>query len=108
MNDERRVRWRMTYQELLYLTRTRPDMLEHWATLGALGPRWKEPRDRGKWRHVTRECAQRAVIMSRLVQAGVLPERAAEISANHTLKDETDLVVTTGPVTVQVRRDDLP
>ena len=48
---------------------------------------WKEPRDRGKWRHITKECAGRAIIMERLVQQGISEERAAPLAASYTRKD---------------------
>lgn len=77
----------MTLDELCYTVRRTPVDLERWAELGALGERWKEPRDRGKWRHITKDTAGRTIIMERLIQAGFDEERAAPIAASYVRKD---------------------
>lgn len=107
-NDVGRVRWRMTLDELCYATKASAMLIEEWAQLGAYGPRWRENRDRGKYRHVTREMAQRAVIMSRLVQAGMKPEAAARISVEHTVRITDPLIARIGAVEITIKRDDLP
>lgn len=76
----------MTLDELCYTVRRTPVDLERWAELGALGERWKEPRDRGKWRHITKEVAGRAIIMERLVQSGIEEERAVPIASHYDRK----------------------
>jgi hypothetical protein len=103
-----RVRWRVTLDQLCHLCDANPYTLEYWAALGALGPRWKEPRNSGKWRHITREAADRAVLMSRIVKAGVEPWRAAQIASTHQHGDTTPLTVTIGEVQIQVSREELP
>lgn len=108
MADDGRIRWRMTLDELCYVTKASPNLVEQWAQLGAYGPRWKEKRDRGKYRHVTREMAQRCVIMSRLVQAGMKPEAAARIAVEHTLRDTDPLIARLGPIQITINREDLP
>jgi len=109
MSDAKaRVRWRMTLDELAYATKVSPITLEEWAQLGAYGPRWKENRDRGKWRHITREVAQRAVVMSRLVRAGLTTITAADIARTHEVGDDMPLYAHQGEVTLIVKRNDLP
>lgn len=76
----------MTFDELCYTVRRKPDELERWAALGALGNRWREPRDRGKWRHMTKDTAGRVIIMDRLVLAGIDEESAAKIASSYTRK----------------------
>ena len=82
-----RQRWRMPLDELCWRAKTTQPELEEWSRLGAFGPRWKEPRDRGKWRHVTRDLAQQAIVMRALLDAGVEPEKAAEITSQHRRQD---------------------
>jgi methyl coenzyme M reductase subunit C len=77
----------MTLDELCYSVRRTPVDLERWAELGALGDRMKEPRDRGKWRHITKDTAGRTIIMDRLVQAGLDEERAASIARTYVRRD---------------------
>jgi Fe2+ transport system protein FeoA len=98
----------MTLDELCFLTARSPVDLERWAQLGAFGLRWKEPRDRGKWRHISRATAQRAVIMERLVQLGIDEEHSAAIASTHEVKDkDKPLDVTIRGVTLTVHRADL-
>jgi Fe2+ transport system protein FeoA len=107
-SDAGRVRWRMTLDELCYATKASAMLIEQWAQLGAYGPRWRENRDRGKYRHVTREMAQRAVIMSRLVRAGMKEEAAAKIAVEHQVRTTEPLIARLGEVHITIRRDDLP
>ncbi len=74
-----RTRWRMTLQELCYRVKARPSDLEEWARLGALGPSWRETTE-NKWRHITKKCANRAIVMRELLGVGLEPEVAAELS----------------------------
>ena len=98
----------MTLDELCAVTRQTPNDLERWAQLGAFGPRWKESRDRGKWRHITKEVAHRAIIMERLVAIGVDEERAAPVAASHVKADSKEPLYTSmRGVTVTVHRGDL-
>jgi hypothetical protein len=107
-NDTKRVRWRMTFDELCYLCRVRPPEIDRWAALGAFGPRLKEPRDRGWHRHVDRTTAQRAVIMSQLRRAGLNETVSAALAATHQLGETEEIVFESGDVRVTVRRDSLP
>lgn len=79
----------MTLDELCYTVRRTPIDLERWAALGALGDRWKEPRDRGKWRHISKDAAGRAIIMERLVAIGLKEERAAKLACHYERKTST-------------------
>jgi hypothetical protein len=77
----------MTLGELCYTVRRTPADLECWAMLGALGDRWREPRDHGRWRHITKDVAARAIIMDKLLLAGVSQETAAHIAGTYVRKD---------------------
>jgi hypothetical protein len=103
-----RERWRMTLQELCYATKTTPFDLNRWASLGALGPRWREKKQHGRWNHITREAAQRAVIMSRLVDAGVNEEQSATLAAIWEIGSSGDYTVHREHATIVVSTDDLP
>lgn len=107
MSDERRVRWRITLDELCHKAKATPQALDHWAEIGALGPRWRENRDRGKWRHITREVAQRAVIMSHLLQAGIDKQVAAKLAATHERGDDTPLIAKNKSVQIIVWRSNI-
>lgn len=104
---QKTVKWRMTLQELCYLTKATPPELDEWAELGALGPRWKEPRDRGRWRHISREAAQRAVIMRHLLDMGLQPRTAAAIASVHQRGDLSDLHATMSGVEVRIKRSEI-
>lgn len=103
-----RVRWRITLDELAHMCKVPAGDVSYWAELGALGPRYSEPRDQGLGRHITREAAQRAVIMSRLIHAGVRAEEAAQISSLHNVKETGELAVTRNGVQIRIDRTDLP
>lgn len=108
MAADGRIRWRMTLDQLVYETKASANLIEEWAQLGAYGPRWRENRDRGKYRHVTREMAQRCMIMARLVRAGMKPEAAARIAVEHTLRTTEPLIARIGEVQIVINREDLP
>lgn len=107
-NDAERVRWRMTFDQLCYECRTTPPVVDRWAELGAFGPRLKEPRDRGWHRHVSREVAQRAVIMSRLIKFGLNERVAAELASLHELGETEPMIYTGNNASITIRRDNLP
>jgi len=98
----------MTFDELCYACKVRPPTIDRWAELGAFGPRLKEPRDRGWHRHVTRELAQRAVIMSRLVKLGLDEHVAAELAVMHQLGETDEITFPADNASITVRRDNLP
>jgi myo-inositol catabolism protein IolC len=103
-----RVRWRMTLDELCHAARTTPQELERWRALGVFGDRWKEPRDRGVWRHITKLVAHRAVLMRTLLSVGLTVETAARIARTHEVKDrDLPLTVTATGIQIQVARDKL-
>lgn len=81
--EQGRQRWRMSLDELCHVTNADVQTLERWSALGALGSRWRQRRDQGKWRHITREVARRAVIMSRLVAAGIAEEPASRMAMTY-------------------------
>jgi len=85
----------MTLDELCFATKRSPADLERWAQLGALGDRWKEPRNSGKWRHITKDVAGRAIIMERLVQLGISEERAAPVASHYEKKRAEGTIVST-------------
>lgn len=106
---EQRIRWRMTLDELCYAARITPRVFNDWADRGLLGRRVAERPDAGRGRHITRETAQRTVLVARLVAAGIHPEAAGHVAAGHKVGDTTTLDASlSNGVTVQVRRDDLP
>jgi hypothetical protein len=107
--EKERVRWRMTLDELAHACNATANDLDTWATAGAMGDRWREKRDRGKWRHIDKGCAQRAVICSRLLATGMSLEAAARISTRHTVGDYTEFWVSPAPkVSMCISREDLP
>lgn len=110
MSDERqtRERWRMTYDELCHVSRSRPQTLERWRVLGVFGDRWKEPRDRGCWRHITKLVAHRAVIMRTLLDAGFSEKAAADAARSHEVKDrDQPLKVNANNMEINLWRSDL-
>jgi hypothetical protein len=108
-SDNRRARWRLTFDELLHLCSARPIDIDRWAKMGAFGPRMRERRDRGWHRHIDRTTAHRAVIMSRLVQAGFQERAAARITMTYEREADGDLVYHGAQgVTVTIKREHLP
>lgn len=104
-----RERWRMTFDELCYAARITPDTFDTWADQGLLGRRVAERPVNGRGRHITRETAQKTVLVARLVAAGIHPEAAGCVVAGHRVGDLTPLEASlNNGVTVQIRRDDLP
>ena len=103
-----RIRWRYTLDQLCHSARTTPATLDHWASLGAFGPRWQERRERGKWRHITRDVADRAVLMGRLTRSGISDELACRIVMTHKHGPTSDLVFSDNDVHVTVSREGLP
>lgn len=80
----------MTLDELTHLSRSTPMELDEWRAFGVFGDRWKEPRDRGVWRHITKEVAHRAVIMRTLLDLGLTEHAAAQIASTHKVKDRDE------------------
>lgn len=104
-----RQRWRITLDELAYQCGVPASEVQRWADIGALGSRYAEGRDQGFGRHITREAAQRAVLMARLTQSGVNVNRAARITVSHTVRETDPLTVDVGQgVKIIVDRSDLP
>ena len=106
-----RQRWRMPLDQLAYLCKVDVYTLNTWASDGALGRKYIDQRSGGgsRWRHITREMAQRAVLMSRLTRAGVGAAAAARVAETHNVGEVTDLIVKIGTdVEVRVSREDLP
>jgi DNA-binding transcriptional MerR regulator len=56
-----------------------PQTLHAWAAAGAFGPAWQTHVE-GKWRHMDREMARRAVWMSHFVKTGFPLDRAVELT----------------------------
>jgi myo-inositol catabolism protein IolC len=110
MSDEKptRVRWRMTLDELSAASRSKPSDLDRWRAMGVFGDRWKEPRDRGAWRHITKEVAHRAIIMRTLLDLGLTETAATQIARQHEIKQKDDPLVVVGKNgTVTVWRSNL-
>lgn len=106
---EPRRRWRMTLDELCYAARITPATFDRWADAGLLGKRLASRPDQGRGRHITRDTAQRTVLVARLVAAGVKPDAAGCIAAGHKTGDNTPLVADLpGGVQVTIPREDLP
>jgi hypothetical protein len=104
-----RQRWRMTLDELCYAAQITPSTFNEWADQGLLGRRVAERPDAGRGRHITRETAQRTVLVARLVSAGIHPEAAGHVAAGHKVGDDDPLEAQlNNGVTVAIRRDDLP
>jgi hypothetical protein len=104
-----RQRWRITLDELCYTARISPTIFDIWATSGYLGSRLTSVPDKGRGRHITRATAQRTVLVSRLVAAGMRPEVAGHVVAGHRVGDTAPLEAELpNGVTVTVARDDLP
>lgn len=103
-----RVRWRITLDQLAHLCGVPAGDLTYWASLGAFGPRYAEKRDQGFGRHITREAAQCAVLMSRLIKAGIRAEEAAQMACIHRVGDTSPLIIKRGGVTFEVSREVLP
>lgn len=99
----------MTLDELTYASRTKYPELESWRMLGLFGDRWKEPRDRGCWRHVTKLVAHRAVIMRALLDAGLTRDAAMKAARSHEVKDrDKPLLVHAQTTQITLWRDTLP
>lgn len=104
-----RVRWRITFDQLCYATGVPAAKLERWRAMGYLGARVAEPRDQGFGRHITREVAQRAVLLARCVAAGVTEETAARLVADHRAGDTQPIVAkVSDTVTIKVSKEGLP
>lgn len=98
----------MTLDELCHRAQSNPTELERWRRLGAFGDRWKEDRDRGPWRHITKEVAHRAIIMRALLRAGVTEGAAIQIVQRHSIKDKYEpLEVRTPAVNIVIWRSNL-
>lgn len=93
MMTDTRTRWRITLNELCYRCKITSVTLDKWAMMGVFGPRYKERRDRGWHRNITRTQAQQAVIMRALLDAGVHPEIAAQTASKHEVNDKSSLVI---------------
>lgn len=110
MSDEKpaRVRWRMTLDELCRQSHSSAMELDRWRTLGVFGDRWKEPRNQGAWRHITKEVAHRAIIMRTLLDLGLTEAAAGQIAKEHTINQaDQPLVVLGKNGTVTVWRSNL-
>jgi myo-inositol catabolism protein IolC len=111
MSDAGRERWRMTLDELCHVSRTKQPELERWRAIGAFGDRWKEDRDRGVWRHISKIVAHRAIIMRTLIELGLTEPAALQIARQHeiTEKDEPlEVIGKNGRITVWRSNLNLP
>lgn len=106
---EKRVRWRMTLDELCYVAGIEPNLLDEWADKGWLGKRCVVRPIRGRSRQITREMAQRTVLVARLVRAGLHPEAAGHVAQGHMVNDHEPLTAELpGGVIITITRSDLP
>lgn len=104
-----RVRWRITLDQLLHATGVTGAELDRWRRAGYLGARVAEGADQGFGRHITREVAQRAVLMARCVDAGITEEVAARLVADHVPRDNQPIVAKmSDTVTIKVSKEGLP
>jgi len=106
---EKRVRWRMTLDELCAAACVDARQFQLWADEGILGKRIASTPNGGRGSHITREVAQRTVLVSRLVAAGVHPLAAGHIAQGHKVNDYHPLeTALTCGVTITIDRTDLP
>lgn len=104
-----RVRWRMTLDELCYAAKIDVKTFDSWADRGLLGKRLASRPDQGRGRHITRETAQKTVLVARMVASGVTPDVAGCVAAGHRTGDDTPLVANLpGGISVTISREDLP
>lgn len=105
----KRQRWRMTLDELCYAAGIDVKTFDRWADSGILGKRQAARPDRGRGRHITKETAQRTVLVARMVTAGVTPDVAGCVAAGHRTGDTSLLIADLpGGVHVTISREDLP
>lgn len=106
---EKRIRWRMTLDELCYVAGITTPIFDEWADKGWLGKRSIARPDQGRARHITRELAQRTVLVARLVRAGLHPEAAGCVAQGHMTNDREPLQADLpGGVHITISRSDLP
>lgn len=106
---ERRARWRMTLDELCYAAAISPGQFQQWADEGVLGKRLAVRPNGGRASHITRETAQRTVLVARLVAAGVHPLAAGHVAQGHKVNDSEPLHAELPcGVTITILREDLP
>lgn len=99
----------MTLDQLCLTAKIDAKTFDTWADQGILGNRLRERPAQGRGRHITRDTAQRTVLVARLVSAGVHPIAAGHIAAGHSVRDTTPLHAELGNgVTVSIDRSDLP
>lgn len=103
------MRWRMTLDELCYAAKIDHKTFDAWADAGLLGRRVTERPNQGRGRHITRDTAQRTVLVARMVAAGIHPDVAGCVAAGHKTGATDPLVAQlTGGTTFTISREDLP
>lgn len=106
---DQRVRWRMTLDELCYAAKIPARTFDDWAAQGILGKRHALYPDQGRGRHITRELAQKTVLVARLVAAGLHPLAAGHVAQGHKTNDTSPLTTElSGGIEVTIDRSDLP
>ena len=109
LETKRPVRWRMTLDELCYAACISATQFHDWADQGILGKRLTFRPNGGRGSQITREVAQRTVLVARLVAAGVHPLAAGCIAQGHKVNDIAPLhAELTCGVTITILREDLP
>lgn len=109
MTEQKRERWRMTLDELCYAAKIDVKTFDAWADAGLLGKRLASRPDQGRGRHITRETAQRTVLVARMVVSGVRPDIAGCVASGHKTGDTTPLVANLpGGIDMTISREDLP
>lgn len=107
--SESRQRWRITLDQLLMEAKITAKTFDEWADQGILGKRLVERPAQGRGRHITRDTAQRTVLVARLVRAGIHPLAAGHIASSHNVRETTPLTAELpNGVTVTIDRSDLP
>ena len=107
--DEKRERWRITFDELCFLAGITHKTFDEWADQGVLGKRLTSRADQGRGRHITRETAQRTILVARLVAAGMHPVAAGCVVQGHRPRDTSPLLAELpGGVSISIDRSDLP
>lgn len=104
----RPTQWSMTVQELCDISKISHLKFLEWVAEGVLG-NVQIGKVRSPHSTLTRAIAQRTILVTRLVAAGIHPIAAGHIASAHLTNDKTPLETElTGGVTVIIDRFDLP
>jgi hypothetical protein len=104
-----RVRWRINTDELCHAASCSSYDMMKWARAGYIDPRAAEPRNGGLAKHITREFAQRLVLFTRCLDAGIDEWTASSLIRTHKVGDYEPIIAkVTEHVTIKISKDGLP